>query len=313
MPTSNYPLVLLYHQIDTSICSLINHYSISINPKIFEQHIKIIKEHFAPIGFEETLYCQKENTDVRSRILLTFDDGYRAAIQNGGDILLKYNLSGIWFINSRLLNNNTVFWLSKLMWVYDAGLLRDFIEKANARYPDSVRPLNTNSDVGIDFWAKDNYSRTLESFLDEYVLMYGFDEGNVARRANLFATIEEIKSLSNRGEIGNHTASHPNIRNISLEDFKSEVSECHEVCERKMGITPRCFSYPFGEPRLHWSPESIDVLKSLQYEWIFSVENSERLVSTNLWRGVIPRHMVPTNITSKSEFVSYIEAKMVEK
>ena len=50
-----------------------------------------------------------------------------ARINYGAEILSKYNLDGMWFINGGMINNDKVFWFSQLMYLYDNNYLDKFL------------------------------------------------------------------------------------------------------------------------------------------------------------------------------------------
>lgn len=297
MPSHNYPIVLLYHQISDSAHSLINHYNINVHPKTFELHITTIKRHFAPISMEEFEYSSRNNIDIRKRVLITFDDGYKAAVNNAGGILKRYNLDSIWFINSAFCDNERVFWLSKLMWISGEGLLEEFVRKADLRYPGLLSPLDKPN---INSWAKCNYSRILAYLIDEFVLYFGFNENKTAERANLFASYKDIKALSAFAHIGNHTLSHPNVRNITLSDFSKEVEDCYRELRDNLVKAAKYFAFPFGQMGYHWTPGHTDILKGLGYLRIFSVVNNDHIKTDRSFKNIIPRYEVPCDIASGS-------------
>ena len=308
----NYPITLLYHQVADACDGLLKHYGITIKPDIFRVHVKAALNNYEPIGISELESSLRDNVDVRDRVLFTFDDGYSAAFKNAGEILTKYNIESIWFINSAYWENNSVFWLSKLMYIFDQGLLGDFIAIVNSRFPGSLSQPENNRPKTIDLWAKDNYSSVLEEAISEFALSHGFDELRTAKEAALFATPNQIRELPSGFEIANHTASHPNIRNIALSGLSRQATDCAEAINRKIGVRPRYFAFPFGRFGDNWSLSSAMVLNDLGYNRIFSVAGQkysqmtkEEKASTQM--GVMPRLEVPCDISSESGLIDFID------
>lgn len=57
----------------------------------------------------------------------------------------------------------------------------------------------------------------------------------------------EIKELSEYGiEFGSHTRTHPNLTEISPEEFETEIVESKTEIENKLGKEVTTFAYPFG-------------------------------------------------------------------
>jgi alpha-L-rhamnosidase len=60
-----------------------------------------------------------------------------------------------------------------------------------------------------------------------------------------YMTWDEIRRLSKAGfEIGNHTRSHPDCRNLSKQQFRAEVEAIEERCRQHGVPAPRTFCYP---------------------------------------------------------------------
>ena len=194
------------------------------------------------------------------------------------------------------------------MWIQEAGLLDRFVTLANHRWPGLVEPCS--SEGQFNRWAKLGYSRTLDRFAAEYAADHGFDEREIAGTAQLYASPDELRSLSSIAELGNHSASHPNAANVSLSELRREAQDCDTALRRDVGVRPRTFAFPFGEPGHHWAPSASAVLAPLKYAAVFSVENEERLVSDGGWNWSVPRHAVPLGPVTESEFTAYLEQKL---
>jgi len=312
MTSNKYPLVILYHEISDIEHSSLNGYNINIKPNIFKEHMEVLHNKYSPITFEEMDYSIKNNKDISDRVMVTFDDGYKSAAEYGVDIMSDCNIDSIWFINGDFSKNQSDFWLSKIMRLFNIGKLDDFVNKINQLWPNITTTLpdrKTNS--SIDYWGKDNYSIILAEFLCEYTDGMLFESENTENEGRLFVGEKELKEMHNIVEIGNHTYTHPNVRNISLYQLKMEIQQTENFLIESTGTTPRAFAFPFGQPRLHWSPASLRVVEDQGYKYAFSVENNERLVSRNIWNGsdalnLIPRYMVPHNIYTASQFTDYI-------
>ena len=187
--SGNNPIILLYHQVSPEDTKFIENYNINVKPKLFDEHMKILKEDYAPITFDEWNDAIKNNEDVSDRVLVTFDDGYKDVINYGADILSKYNLDGIWFINGGMIDNDKVFWLSQLMYLHDNNHLVKFITEFDYQFPNLLKLINQpfQSVKDIDIWAKDNYSKILAESLSKYVSDMGWDEVIEANTSSIYA------------------------------------------------------------------------------------------------------------------------------
>ena len=300
--SGNNPIILLYHQVSPEDTKFIENYNINVKPKLFDEHMKILKEDYAPITFDEWNDAIKNNEDVSDRVLVTFDDGYKDVINYGADILSKYNLDGIWFINGGMIDNDKVFWLSQLMYLHDNNHLVKFITEFDYQFPNLLKLINQpfQSVKDIDIWAKDNYSKVLAESLSKYVSDMGWDEVIEANTSSIYANSSELKSLSENFVIGNHTLSHPNFRNLSIEDKVKESEESREILEYIIGKNISTFAFPFGQEHLHWCQNDVSLLQNLGYDFIFSVANEFDRVNYD----VIHRHEILE--LDKTEFKSFV-------
>ncbi len=303
----NQPLVLLYHEITDTESEFIKNYSINTKPKTFDQHMRVISRHFKPITYSEYKDCLKNGENITDRILVTFDDGYSEAVKHGGEILNKYNLDGIWFINDQFIKNDKIFWLSKLMYLYDEGKLKDFIKNFNEVHQGLAKKIRKWDVKSIDLWAKDNYSLSLENYLNEYVIKLGLNENNRENNSMLYASENELMMLSQNFEIGNHTSSHPNFRNLSIENKIKQSEESRRNLQKIINREINCFAFPFGQEHMHWCQNDVDILLELNYESVFSVANEHKTLNAT----VIPRYEIP-EIEDRVMFRGYID-KLLEE
>ncbi len=59
---------------------------------------------------------------------------------------------------------------------------------------------------------------------------------------------EEVKKIYEAGnEIGNHSNTHPHSSQLSLEDNKKNIMDCHNKIKVLLGIDPILYRPPFGE------------------------------------------------------------------
>lgn len=87
------------------------------------------------------------------------------------------------------------------------------------------------------------YTKEILDILDKYNAKATFFV--VGKNAELYPEI--VKEEHERGhEIGNHTYSHPNLRNISAMNFFEEITKTKEIIESITGVTPRLFRPPGG-------------------------------------------------------------------
>lgn len=79
-----------------------------------------------------------------------------------------------------------------------------------------------------------------------------------------FLTWEEIRALDEAGfEIGNHSASHPNMTSLSKAEMRAELEHIERQCQEHGVRKPTTFAYPG-----YWhSPETVEVLMEAGYRF----------------------------------------------
>jgi peptidoglycan/xylan/chitin deacetylase (PgdA/CDA1 family) len=76
-------------------------------------------------------------------------------------------------------------------------------------------------------------------------------------------TWKQIKEMSkNNIEIGAHTVSHPDLKELSLEEAKSEILNSKIELQNQIKSKVRFFSYPFGSH----NKDTIDIVMSSGFE-----------------------------------------------
>lgn len=110
------------------------------------------------------------------------------------------------------------------------------------------------------------YTKQILDILDKYNAKATFFV--VGKNAQLYPDI--VKEEYIRGhEIGNHTYSHPNLKNISAMEFFEEISKTKEILKEITGVSPVLFRPPGG------------YLNNAIVEEVRSIENTSVLWS---WR-----------------------------
>ena len=110
----------------------------------------------------------------------------------------------------------------------------------------------------------------------------------------------QIRELRASGmDIGSHTYSHPNLARLSSADAENELRLSKELISDRLGDAIDLFAYPFGKPRVHFTSETTDRVRTTGY----------RLAASITFRGVrrtdaslnIPRFFADGDTVEKLE------------
>lgn len=81
-----------------------------------------------------------------------------------------------------------------------------------------------------------------------------------------FMSWEQLKEISKYGSLEFHSFNHPNMTRLSDEALKKDFDTGLELFEKRLGIKPRYFSYPFGE----FSPRVKKIAQQYGFEAILN-------------------------------------------
>lgn len=98
-------------------------------------------------------------------------------------------------------------------------------------------------------------------------------------RANRLSE-QQIKNLSTKHEIGAHTLTHPDLRNLSAQELAKEISGSKKWLEEILGITVNSFCYPKGlyndQAKLAAKDAGFKCARTTELAYIDDPQNSPR-------------------------------------
>ena len=194
---------------------------------------------------------------------ITFDDGYADNHQLAMPILQRHGMTATFFIATGFLDGGR-------MW--------------NDTIVESVRacgaPVLDLSSLGLG-------SHALGSIADRRAaisrLIDGVKYRQVEQRVSitermaqlarvqlphdLMMTSEEVKALRLAGmQIGAHTASHPILARLTDERARQEIQDSKQFLESLLGERVGLFAYPNGKPGEDYTPQTVEVVRSLGFD-----------------------------------------------
>jgi peptidoglycan/xylan/chitin deacetylase (PgdA/CDA1 family) len=177
----------------------------------------------------------------KPRICITFDDGYRSFIDNALPILERFGIPSTQNINPSLIDENIVPW-PQLLNIY-----------LRASLADRVRgPRGELLEVPSQFDEK-FYVALLRDILalscSEMERFRRYLHAEVGRHSvGQLMTWEDVRRCHRAGvEIGNHSATHPNLAAIDdLPTLNAEILQSKARIEAQAGCQVSVFAFPNG-------------------------------------------------------------------
>lgn len=200
---------------------------------------------------------------------LTFDDGYADNHRIALPILQRHDLTATFFIATGFLDGGR-------MW--------------NDTIIESLRtcsaPVLDLSSLGLgrhDTGSLDERKAAIASLIEQIkyrpVAQRISITEQLARLArvqpphDLMMTSEEVKALRQAGmQIGAHTVSHPILARMTDGQARQEIQGSKRFLEQLLGERVGLFAYPNGKPGEDYTPQSVDLVRSLGFDAAVSTQ-----------------------------------------
>lgn len=248
--TPNVLTVLNYHRIDDPNRAGFDTFrpNVSATPEMFAIQMDYLARYYNVISGTELINYIKHGKKLPSyAALITFDDGYLDNYVHAYPILKARNLPAIIFLATDYIETGIPFY-----WDYIAYCFYH-TSKGEAELPGlgvQIWSDNGGRDRVMQKWIewlkslleteKQVAVRQLSEILDVHISDVAF--------ANLTVSWAQAREMSDNGiEMGGHTASHPILTRISLDEATNELRKSKQHIEDVLGKRVSTFAYPNGQ------------------------------------------------------------------
>jgi peptidoglycan/xylan/chitin deacetylase (PgdA/CDA1 family) len=272
LPEKDVLLVLNYHRIGDRDQDEFDSNVFSVNADQFNEQIAYLKEHLTLVTLEEALAFidgKAKDRTPRSRVLITFDDGYMDNFETAFPILRSHGAQGVFFLTTDMVGSCRVPWWDEIAYVIKTARQRQF----TLHYP---------SDLAVDI-DQDGVSISLRNVVKSY---YGPENTDPARfirelkeaaqgdepptSLRRFLNWEEAKEMLEGGmAIGSHTIDHPILSRLGREEQRRELAQSRAVLKDRLGMNAEALAYPFGVED-SFSDQTMEVAAETGYRAAFS-------------------------------------------
>lgn len=266
---SSRALVLRYHSLrkdDKDVPQYVSP-SISISVRLFEQQMSYLAKKYACLSIEEVSGRLHEGKPLPPRtIVVTFDDGYYDNYALALPVLRRYDVPAVVYLVSDVLVRGQPLWTSLLRYAF----------------MKSSRPLFDTSVLGNG----ETQSYPLATLMDREWAIRGFT--NILNRMPSADRTQHLNQLfthlrvdpppdsnawflsknhvdemmKEKVTFGAHTASHPNLPGIGLDEAEEEIVNSKVEIELLLGKNIDHFSFPnSGSLYPHFNSELMDQVK----------------------------------------------------
>lgn len=214
--------VLLYHRVaETAIDS----WRMAVAPARFAQHVEMIASRFRTLPLGDLVAAAREQR-VPASVAVTFDDGYRDNLYAAKPPLERNGVPATVFVVSGYVDSGTDFWWDAL------ERLRAVTGPAEPEYRMLHRKLQALGHEGR--------LAAVQELVDELEAPFPRERTTISA--------SELARLAEGGliEIGAHTVTHPDLRNLGPAEQLDEMRSSKEQLEEWLGRPVSGFAYPYG-------------------------------------------------------------------
>ncbi|MBU1007672.1 polysaccharide deacetylase family protein [Candidatus Dependentiae bacterium] len=261
----NEAIILAYHRI---FAPKTDPQLLCTSPRNFEEHLKIISQHYNPISLQALGKATKVNKVPNKSIVITFDDGYVDNLLYAKPLLEKYRIPATIFVSTHYVNKKKEFWWDELerIILLAPALPEKLSLSINKKEYTWLLTNQKKHNQHLQKWdvlqKPKNDSHRL--YLDLHTLLkpLSFEKKeiilqklaswarvqNKARHNYHVASHEELIKLSRSPfiEIGSHTVTHSNLAAQTQEKQSYEITQSKKYLENIIKKPVNSFSYPFG-------------------------------------------------------------------
>jgi len=221
----------------------------------FDELCGWLKNWFNVLPLDQAAAQLKAGTLPARAACITFDDGYADNCHVAMPILQRHSLTATFFIATGFLDGGR-------MW-------NDTIIETVRRRAD----LSTNADREAAITTLINQIKYLPVAERVATTEALAQKAQVQLPTNLMMTSADVKAMRQAGmQIGAHTVSHPILARLSRAEAAKEIGDSKRYLEELLGERISLFAYPNGKPGEDYSPESVDVVRSLGFDAAVSTQ-----------------------------------------
>jgi peptidoglycan/xylan/chitin deacetylase (PgdA/CDA1 family) len=232
------PKVLLYHACEDQENDFARGLSINTTPAQFAAHLDFLLRYYQVASLAELL----EGRGIGPTVAITFDDGFRSFYQNAWPLLRARQLPATCYLATDVIGNESLIWLNEINWFLRRhGSLSRLVV---------ARRLGLRLDGPVEALAGalvDRFDRALiDELIDELRSAAGIDGRSLARNHLLHVDWQQVDEMAASGvSFGNHTASHPPLAALHLDEARDEIKRAAQALSHLPGAGTS-LAYPFG-------------------------------------------------------------------
>ena len=245
--------ILLYHGVtNKDQKGIVNFSGKHINIKIFDNHMKFIKNNCNILSMNEVVEIYNNDKEwPENAVAVTFDDGFQNNYLYAADILDSYKVPATFYICAGMVNTNRMFWVD---------IIEDCINRTRNSNLDinlnKQKHFNLNNDKNkidtineIKKYCKSMDSKKKNNIINELIKNTNVSPSVESSPDYKIMTWNELNELKNNSlfTIGGHTLNHEIMSAQNIEKMKMDVKATLSLLNYNLNQKTVHFSYPEGQ------------------------------------------------------------------
>ena len=258
--------ILIFHRVLPKLDAL---FPDEIHAQRFDEVCGWLKSWFNVLPLDLAVAHMKAGTLPARTACITFDDGYADNFHVAMPILQGHGLSATFFIATGFLDGGRM-WNDTIIETIRGSTAPalDFSVQGLGQYPiASIAEKQAAISALID---QIKYRPVEEriAITEQLAQLAG-----VKPPQDLMVTSQEVKAMRQAGmQIGAHTVSHPILARLTDEQARQEIGASKVYLEQLLGEPVGLFAYPNGKPGEDYSPQTVEVVRSLGFDAAVSTQ-----------------------------------------
>jgi peptidoglycan/xylan/chitin deacetylase (PgdA/CDA1 family) len=251
--------ILGYHNIEST------HY-FSAEPgqgtHAFEQQLRFLRRAMNVVPLGEALQAWERGGSLPSRaVSITFDDGYRDALEIAAPLLERYSLPATFFVVPAIVARDAHAWWERVSWsVRDSHADRLRWGERVIRLGDGGERAEVVEDLCVGLKKLDHAERdrAIAQLVDELAPAVPFGD-------DMFLDWEQCRALLRRGfEIGSHSYRHTILARETAAEQHDDLGRSKKILEDELCTRIDLLAYPNGEVG-DFDADTFDALRAAGY------------------------------------------------
>ena len=224
---------------------------------------------FKVLPLDQAVGCLKAGTLPARAACITFDDGYADNHQVALPILQRHDMAATFFVSTGYLDGGRM-WNDTIIEAVRACTLPVLDLSALGLGRHGMGTIEERKTVIASLIDQIKYRPVAEriSVTEQMARL-----ARVQPSSGLMMTSQQVKGLRQAGmQIGAHTVSHPILAWMTAEQARQEILDSKRFLEQLLGEREGLFAYPNGKPGEDYTPQSVDVVRSLGFDAAVSTQ-----------------------------------------